>query len=348
MADRIDVHQHVLPPIWVEGLRERNLPHRPPPWSPDAALAFMDASGVATGLLSLTAPGLAGWAEDELAPMTRRVNEYVAGLVAARPDRFGNLAYLPLPDLESAVAEACFALDTLGADGVTLLSNYGDRYLGDPWLEPLWAELDRRAAVVLVHPTRLTQPELKGIPGPIVDFPFGTTRAAVQMVTNGVLDRHPNVRVILSHGGGFLPYAAHRFAALAAAGRPGSPRSETFEADTQTILANFRRFYLDTALASSPCSIPSLQAFADPARLLYGSDFPYAPGGVGGQFTAMLDTSPLLSVADHSSDRPTQCRSAISEAAALAASPICRGGGADSCYSGTNTSAILPSSRIAV
>ncbi len=294
MADRIDVHQHVLPPFWVEGLRERKLPHRPPPWSPESAVAFMDANGIATGILSLTAPGLTGWAEHEWRPVTRQVNEYVAGLAARRPDRFGNFAFLPLPDLDGALSEAAYALDTLGADGVTLLSNYGDRYLGDPWLEPLWAELDRRAAIVFVHPTRLAQPELTGIAAPIVDFPFATTRAAVEMVMNGVMDRYRKMRVILSHGGGFLPYAAYRFATLAVSGPPGSPKSETFETDTQRVLATFRRFYFDTALSSGPLALPSLQAFADPARILFGSDYPYAPGGISESFTAMLDGSELL------------------------------------------------------
>ena len=293
-SDRIDVHQHVVPPVWVDGLRARKLPHHPPPWTPEAALRFMDAHGIAKGVLSLTAPGLTGWEASALRTTTRQINEYTADLARRWPDRFGNFACLPLPDIEGSIAEAGYALDALKAQGVVLYSNYGERYLGDPWLEPLWAELDRRAAVVFIHPTRLMQSELPGIPGPTVDFPFGTTRTAVQMVKNGVMDRYRRMRVILSHGGGFLPFAAYRLATFAASGPPGSLESPTFDTDTQATLATFRRFYLDTALSSSPPALSAIKVFADPSHLLFGSDFPYAPGGISTAFTTMLDDSPLL------------------------------------------------------
>ena len=299
MANKIDVHQHVVPPYWAEQLQHRQSRHRPPGWTPEAAIDWMDANGIATGILSLTAPGFEGWSDDELRPASRRVNDYTADLVAKWPDRFGNFAILPLPDLDAALEEAVYALDTLHADGVVVFSNYGDRFLGDPFLEPLWAELDRRGAVVYVHPTRLTQPELKGIPAPFVDFPFATTRAAVEMVFNGVMDRYLRMRVILSHGGGFLPYAAYRFSSFGVSGPPGSAPSPTFDVDRANMVDKFRRFYIDTALSSSPTSLPSLMAFADPSRLLFGSDYPYGPGTISENFGAMLNESPLLSAADH-------------------------------------------------
>jgi predicted TIM-barrel fold metal-dependent hydrolase len=299
MVAKIDVHQHVIPPMWVEGLQRVGSRHRAPAWSPESAINWMDAHGIATGMLSLTAPGFTGWPDSELGSAARQVNDYTAGLVAKWPNRFGNFAILPLPDLDASLNEASYAFDTLNADGVVVFSNYGDRYLGDPFFEPLWAELDRRAAIVFVHPTRLTQPELKGIPAPFVDFPFGTTRSALQMVTNGVLDRYQKMRVILSHGGGFLPYAAYRFSTFAASGPPGSEKSPTFEEDTAAALAKFRRFYVDTALASSPTSLPSLKAFMDPSHLLFGSDYAYGPGGVTEAFTSMLDESPLFTPAEH-------------------------------------------------
>lgn len=295
MADKIDVHQHVIPPSWVEHLLQRNSRHRPPEWNPEQAIDWMDAHGIAASMLSLTAPGFEGWGDDELSLATRQTNEYTAGLVAKWPDRFGNFAILPLPSIDRSLNEVSFALDDLHADGVMVFSNYGERYLGDPFFEPLWAELDRRGAVVFVHPTRMVQPELKGIPGPFVDFPFATTRTAVEMVMNGVLDRFQKMRVILSHGGGFLPYAAYRFASFAVNGPPGKPASPTFDIDMPHMLEKFRCFYLDTALASSPSALPSVKAFANPSRILFGSDYPYAPGGVAESFTAMLDESPLLS-----------------------------------------------------
>ena len=291
MTSRIDVHQHVLPSFWVEGLRERGSPHRPPPWSPEAALAFMDTRGVATSVLSLTAPGLSAWAEADRRDAARRVNDYTAELGVRWPGRFGSFATLPLPDIEGALEETAYALDTLKADGVALLSNYGDLFLGDPLFEPLWRELDRRAAVVFIHPNRTTLPELAGIPAPFIDFPFATTRTAVHMVLKGVFDRYANLSVVLSHAGGFLPFAAYRVATTAQI-LPGV-------GDAEAILAKLRRFYFDTALSSSPSAVASLREFADPSRILFGSDFPYAPGGPAEGYTELLDASPWLSDDEH-------------------------------------------------
>jgi 6-methylsalicylate decarboxylase len=224
--NRIDVHQHVVPPFWALTLPQHGgdpSGWSSPDWRPESAIAFMDSQQIATGLLSLTAPSVVGWRKLERREMARRVNEYTAALVTERPDRFGNFATLPLPDIEGALCELAHASDVLHADGVVLLSNYEGKYLGDAAFEPLWAELDRRAAVIFVHPGKPDIAMLDGIPGPIVDYPFDTTRTAVQIVLNGVLDRYPNVKIILSHAGGFVPYASHRFAELAAAVRPGAP-----------------------------------------------------------------------------------------------------------------------------
>ena len=289
-ALRIDVHQHVLPPFWIDGLKQRHSVHRPPAWTPEAAIAYMDSRQIAKGILSLTAPALSDWAESERPALARDVNDYTANLVERWPERFGHFATLPLPDIDCALRELAYAFDVLAADGVVLLSNYGDRYLGDPWFEPLWIELNRRKAIIFIHPTRSTLRELAGIPAPFLDFPCDTARTANDMVVNGVLDRNRKMRVILSHAGGFVPYAVARFAACAAL-MPGT-------AGVDAIVESFRRFYFDTALSSSPFTIPSLKAFADPSRILFGSDFPYGPGGAAEQFTSMLDASTLLSAAE--------------------------------------------------
>lgn len=291
-AGRIDVHQHVLPPFWVQGLKQRKSVHRPPAWSPEAAVAFMDERRIAIGYLSLTAPGLEDWAEGERRGIAREVNDYTAELVRTHPRRFGHFATLPLPDLDGALLEMTRALDVLHADGFVLLSNYGERFLGDPSFEPLWAELDDRGAVVLIHPTRTALPALDGIPAPFIDFPFATTRTACEMVLRGVLDRHRRLRVILSHAGGFLPFAVHRFVTCVGT-MPGAPAPDT-------LMDGFGRFYLDTAISSGPAVIPSLRAFADPSRIVFGSDFPYVPGGAGEPFTALLDGNTSLSPAEHS------------------------------------------------
>jgi 6-methylsalicylate decarboxylase len=289
MSNRIDVHHHLVPPFWAETLSGHGgdpSGWHSPAWSVDSSLAFMDAQRIATAVLSLTAPGVTGWEAAARRAMARRVNEFGADLVARWPDRFGSFATLPLPDLEGALRELDYAFDVLRADGVILLSNYAGHYLGDPAFGPLWAELDRRAAVVFIHPAKPQIPIIEDIPGPIVDYPFDTTRTAVQLVLSGVVARSPRVKIILSHAGGFVPYAAHRFAELAPAVRPDvSP--------APALIESFRSFYFDTALSSGAASLLALQSFARPGHILYGSDFPYAPASVGAAFTAKLDTFDL-------------------------------------------------------
>ncbi|MEU9151906.1 amidohydrolase family protein [Streptomyces sp. NPDC048417] len=285
-ADRIDVHTHVVPPFWGETLPTHGgdpSGWHTPQWSPEAHLQFMDDNQIATSILSLTAPSVVGWQGQERRDMARRVNEYVADLVTRHPGRFGNFATVPLPDVEGAVSEAEHALDEIGADGVVLLSNYEGVYLGDAKYAPLWDALNRRSAIVFIHPGHPLVPPLADVPGPLVDYPFDTTRNAVQMVFSGVLDKYPNVKIILAHAGGFVPYAALRFCELQPALDPEGPT-------TEQLLAKFRLFYWDTALSSGPDAFPSFLAFADHERILFGSDFPYAPAPVATKFTRILDT----------------------------------------------------------
>ena len=299
---RIDVHQHVLPPFWVSALpahggdpsgARSGDPESAilPQWSPETAIDMMDSQEIASGILSLTAPGILGWEKRERRDMARHVNEYTADLVAKRPDRFGNFATVPLPDVDGALSEVEYALDTLLVDGVILLGNYGEKYLGDTAFEPLWAELNRRQAVVFVHPA-MPLPPVAGVAGPLVDYPFDTTRTAVQLVLNGVMDRYPRVHIILAHAGGFVPYASHRFAELASVFRPDA-------ATPADILGSFQRFYFDTALSSSPAALPSLKAFAQNDRILFGTDFPFAPADVTGYFTTKLDAYESLTADEH-------------------------------------------------
>jgi predicted TIM-barrel fold metal-dependent hydrolase len=165
------------------------------------------------------------------------------------------------------------------------MSNARGRYLGDPDFEPLWAELDRRQAVVFVHPAQPPMPLLADTPAPLADYVFDTTRTAVNMVLKGVMSRYPNMKVILSHGGGFLPYAAYRFSGLTATVVDPSRSAEE-------ILRDLKRFYFDTALAASPSALPSLLAFAEPGHVLYGSDWPFAPEETGSYYNHYLETYP--------------------------------------------------------
>jgi aminocarboxymuconate-semialdehyde decarboxylase len=200
--------------------------------------------------------------------------------VERRPDRFGFFATLALPDVDAALTEVGRAFDQLKVDGVVLMSNYEGVYLGHPSFEPLWKELNRRGAVVYIHPAKPQMPLLPGIPGPITDYPFDSTRTAVDLVAAGHMTRFRSIKVILSHAGGFLPYAAARFAQLLHAVNP--------KRTVETLLSGMQAFYFDTAL-STPTGLPSLLAFAAPGHILFGSDYPYAPLAVATSFTHSLD-----------------------------------------------------------
>lgn len=287
MPHRVDTHNHVVPPDYRAHLIDRGVDAgglEIPQWTESGTLAVMDEHGIQTAVLSVSTPGVHFGDDAQARVWARRVNEFAAEHRARRPDRFGFFATLPLPDVDGALREAGHALDELGADGVVLLANSNGRYLGDPEFEPLMAELGRRGCVVFVHPGPLPGPTVPGIPDFAVDFLLDTTRAAVNLVRTRTLSRHPGLKVILSHGGGFVPYAAFRIAATLAMAGERSP---------QDTLAELRRFYFDTALTASPVSLPSLLAFAEPDHVLYGSDWPYAPGPAVEFFTGQLDAHDL-------------------------------------------------------
>ncbi len=277
---RIDTHHHVVPPsygAWLErnGMRAGGLPI--PKWSADAALALMDKCGVRTAILSVSTPGVHLGDNAEARDKAREVNEYAAEAMRQHPSRFGFFATLCLPDLKGSMDELAFAFDQLDADGVVLLANCRGICLGEKEFDPLFDELNRRKAVVFVHPSIPPGlPPLTGVPPFIADFLLDTTRAAIRLAASGTLDRCPDMKVILSHAGGFVPYAAYR---LAMAASPiGNPADG---------LSQLQKYYFDIALSGSPTALPSLLAFAKPGHVTFGTDFPYAPDPVIDAFNRM-------------------------------------------------------------
>jgi predicted TIM-barrel fold metal-dependent hydrolase len=230
----------------------------------------------------VSTPGVHLGDDVEARRMAREVNEFAAQVVASHPRRFGFFATLTLPDVEGALAEAAYALDVLKADGVVLLANVRGTYLGDQSFEPLMAELNRRRAVVFVHPSDLPAAPVQGVPPFAADFLLDTTRAAINMARCGWTTRFPDLKIILSHAGGFVPFAAERIARICA------PDGSTAEG-----IARLRSFYFDTALSSSPYALPSLLAFADPSHITFGSDWPYAAKPRSLHFARLLDDFPL-------------------------------------------------------
>lgn len=291
-GSRIDVHQHILPPEFLAALDRHGMSAwAPVKWSAAGAIAVMDEHRIATGVLSLSTPGPHLGDDAEARGLAKAVNERIAGLVQGRPDRFGMLASVPLPDIQGSLEAIRHAFDDLSADGVILMANTRGVYVGDPAFDPVMEELNRRGAVVLVHPGPLSGPPAKGIHPSLADFLLDTTRAAINLVGNGVPRRFPKLRIILSHAGGFLPYAGYRIANLSNVIDP--------KVDPQAMLADLSSFYFDTALSGSPTVLPSLLAFARPGHVLFGSDWPYCPDKTVRYFTDTLDGYPGLAAAGH-------------------------------------------------
>ena len=271
--DRIDVHQHVLPPRYAGWLRDNGI--RPggidlPPWSPPAALKFMDSHGIATGVLSVSTPGVHLGNDTEARKWAREVNEYTADLVRADPGRFGLFATLTLPDVEGAIMEAEYALDTLHADGVILLASNAGRYLGDRGFAPLLAYLHSRQAIVFVHPGELPGDPVPGIPSFTADFLLDTTRTAISLILSGAMKKYDGIKFILAHAGGFVPYIAYRIL-LTMVSQENKARQLLTLADQKhqvpRLLAPLKRFYYDVALSSTPAALPSLLEIAEPTRV---------------------------------------------------------------------------------
>jgi 6-methylsalicylate decarboxylase len=289
---RIDTHHHIIPPDYREMLRRAGIDEAGgralPDWSADAALQTMAELEVGTAIMSVSTPGTTFLlaASDALA-LARDLNDYTADLVASQADRFGFFATVPMPHIDESVTEVVRALDDLNADGVVLLANNEGTYLGQDGQDALWSALDARSAVVFVHPADLPGPTVPGVAPFAADFLLDTTRAAYLLVRNGIRRKYPNIKFILSHAGGFVPYASHRMAVAIMAETGASP------ADT---LDDFSSFYFDTALSSSAAALPTLLAFAKPGHITFGSDWPFAPIAAGQYFAMGLETYPTLDV----------------------------------------------------
>jgi predicted TIM-barrel fold metal-dependent hydrolase len=284
-GQRIDVHQHYVTRELIAELDcvgVRSVGGQPlAPWNPADSLAAMDRHDIAAALLSVPVPLTFDAAMARRA--ARSLNDAGARAVADAPDRFGLLATLPLPDVDGALAELAYALDELHADGVLLLTNYAGVYLGDPRLEPVFAELDHRRATVLVHPTAAGSP-VPALEPSLLEFVFDTTRAVANLVVSGTLQRHPNVRLILAHAGGTVPYLHDRILdrapILARVRQPPPPTSEELVRMMADGLADSRRqlqsLFYDITLAANDTVLGCLRDLVHSTQILLGTDYPIA------------------------------------------------------------------------
>lgn len=273
----VDVHSHILPNAYVENLASHGaVMHEGfplPKWNAEAHLKWMDEAGVETAVLTLAAPHPLFGGRTENAAQVRKLNETAAKLKAEHPGRFLFCAALPLPDVDAALAELDYAFDTLHADGVKLATNARGQYLGDPVLDPLFAALDRRKAVVILHPHRpepVAKDVMRQTPLAMQEYLSETTRAVCNMITRNVPARYPNVKIVVPHCGAYLPLAIPRMKALTPVMQKNKLVGEIDYA------ANLNQLYFDLAGAHSPEAIRLLLTITTPDHIMYGSDFPYA------------------------------------------------------------------------
>jgi predicted TIM-barrel fold metal-dependent hydrolase len=233
----------------------------------------MDIFGIQTAFTSLSTPGI--WWGDVAAAraLARECNEYAARNALDHPGRFGFFAAVPLPDVDGSLSEATYAFDTLKADGVGLLTNYDDKWLGDPAFGPFFAELNRRSAVVFVHPTvaPCCGSVIPGLSAAAEEYLFDTTRTMTSLLINGTFTRFPNIRFIFGQAGGTMPVVAERLERILEV-RPNY--ATDFPHGAQYELA--RQFYDVTTSTNAP-TLAALRQFTAPTNMLLGTDYPYVP-----------------------------------------------------------------------
>lgn len=274
---RIDVHHHIIPIDYVDSLAKigvsSSLGVNLPSWSVESTLEMMDRNGIRVAVTSISSPGVyfndAGFASN----LARRCNEISARLITDYPQRFGAYATLPLPDIGKALKEIEYSMDNLKLDGIVLLTNYTGKYLGDQVFDEIFSELNRRKAVVYVHPTDPPgkNPLGEHVPTFLMEVTFDTTRAIANLIYSGTLEKYPDISFIFAHAGGTVPFLSWRIA-LGTFVWPGA-----IERASKDAFFYLKRLYYDTGLSASPYALRSLQELVDTSHILFGSDYPFAP-----------------------------------------------------------------------
>jgi len=289
----VDTHHHILPDFFWQATEKGGDPVggiAPPPWSRASALSFLDDAGIDVAVTSISTPGVHTGDDAAARLLARQCNELAAEMIRDRPDRYAGFACLPLPDVDGALAELAYALDDLRLDGILLFSNVRGVYLGDPRFAPLFNELERRAAVVFVHPNPSPDPSAHslGLPDTLIDFTADTTRAIAQLHYGNTFARTPDIKYIFSHAGGTVPYLAKRFAIIDEMNVIPGAEGRGTAAET------FRRLYWDTAASWGDPVLRLLRDVVGIDRVVFGSDFPYVRRDIAVRSREDIEASPEL------------------------------------------------------
>jgi 6-methylsalicylate decarboxylase len=274
MSRTVDLHHHVIPDFYWEASNEDGNAAggiTPPRWSLAGAIAYLDEARIDVAVPSISTPGVHFGDDGAARTLAGRVNEYLADLRRQRSDRFGGFAALPLPDVDGSLEQIEYAFDVLDLDGVSLMTNANGSYLGDSRFDPIFAELQRRAAVVFVHPTASPDPiaHTLGLPDSLLDYPVDTSRAIAKLHYSNTFARTPDVRYLFAHAGGTIPFVASRFAIVDEMNViPGAQERGAF-GDA------LPRLHWDTASAFSDPVLHMLRSVTGLGNVVVGTDYPY-------------------------------------------------------------------------
>ncbi len=277
-AGVIDVHHHVSPPQFLSALTKYKLGERPMmEWTPARSIEDMDRAGVARSMTSITTPAVWFGDNQEARDLARACNDYAASLAQKYPGRFGTFASLPLPDVDGCLKEIEYAFDVLKADGIGVMTSFGDKYLGDAAFAPVMAELNRRKAVVYTHPTAASccRNILPDIQYSVVELAVDTTRAIANLIFTGTVTQYPDVKFIFSHAGGTVPFIYQRLTRYPVMDR-ALGLGKNIEAKVPGgVLAALRGFYYDTAQEAFPIAMEALAKLVSTSQIVFGTDFPF-------------------------------------------------------------------------
>ena len=270
---RIDVHHHISAPTWLDAVKSMKKDNPPMAnWSVQKTLDDMDKGGVATAITSPTTPQVTGLDAARAARVARESNEYAKKLESDHPGRFGTFAMLPFPHIDECLKEIAYAFDTLKVDGVGCMTSYGDKWLGYPEFEPVWAELNRRKATVYTHPTgaNCCVNLVHGIDDAYIEYGTDTTRTIFNLVFSGTSRKFTDINWIWSHAGGSLTAFNERFLVQALGRPPYAGKVTRAQVDGE-----LRRFFYDTAQSSNQITLSALVQLVPISQIVYGTDFPY-------------------------------------------------------------------------